>query len=189
MSARRFLGSRLPAALTIWILGITLLTLSPAFAADRYVRATVDASGQLQILTADGKTVVPPKDHEQVAFKDPQISADGSAVGWLAEYSYGTDPIPLRLVVDSGAGALTFTGNDLPIWRWGFQAGGRQVAIHQETLHHGLGIHYELRDVVTGRLVAEYQPELDRDTQQPLPKQNPPEWVLELDARRLEPVP
>ena len=37
-------------------------------------------------------------------------------------------------------------------------AGGKQVAFEQETVHGGMGIHYELRDVATGNLIAAFDP-------------------------------
>jgi hypothetical protein len=51
------------------------------------------------IVTTAGRTIEPIKDSEQVGFAKPQISPDGGAVGWLAEYpncrtSY---PVPLKL--------------------------------------------------------------------------------------------
>lgn len=71
----------------------------------------------------------------------------------------------------------TFTGARLPIWRWMFVEGGRRVAFQQETVHAGLGSHYELREVSSGRLLAEYNPGSERAG-------DPPQWVRDLDASR-----
>lgn len=90
-------------------------------------------------------------------------------------------PIPLRLAVYSGGKRRTYTGNGLPVWRWHFTADGKRIAFEQETVHGGLGIHYELRDVARGSLVAEYSPRVGPNNQ-PEPHQKGPEWVLELDA-------
>ena len=49
-------------------------------------------------------------------------------------------------------------------------------------MHGGFGIHYELRDVATGRLIAEYNPLYDQDNR-PLPDRDIPKWVAELNAR------
>ena len=85
--------------------------------------------------------------------------------------------------VYSGGKVRTYTGNELPVWRWHFTAGGQQIAYEQETVHGGLGVHYELREVASGRLIAEYTPRVGPDNRPEL-TQNPPAWVLELDAKQ-----
>jgi hypothetical protein len=158
-------------------------------AQERYVSASVDQGGALRIATAAGEVIVPEREAEsrsigrQVGFDRIQISANGLAVGWLALYpncctSY---PIPLALVVYSNGMQRSYVGNGLPVWQWRFMAGGTQIAFRQETVHGGMGVNYELRDVLTGKLVAEYQPEIGRDNQ-PLERQHPPEWVKVLDS-------
>ena len=62
-----------------------------------------------------------------------------------------------------------------------FRAAGTQVAFRQETVHGGLGVHYELRDVASGRLVASYDPPVGPDNL-PAPAQTVPEWVIELNS-------
>ena len=115
-----------------------LLAVAPASAAaETYVQATVDPSGQLRIVTKEGREIRPKKDSEQVAFDMVAISQDGMTVGWLALYpncctSY---PIPLKLVMYTNGKIRTFTGSGLPVWRWRFEAGGKQVAFEQETVH------------------------------------------------------
>jgi hypothetical protein len=169
--------------MTLPVLGIVLLAALPVVATDKYVRTSVDNDGQLRILTADGRTIVPKKAPEQVGFAEPQISPDGGTVGWLAEYpncctSY---PIPLKLVIHTNGKTRAFTGSGLPIWRWAFQAGGRHFAFRQETVHGGLGVNYELHDVITGRLLAEFSPAVGPDNQV-LSTQNAPKWVTDLDG-------
>jgi hypothetical protein len=164
---------------------IVLLPRSLVLAADIYVSAVVDDQGVLRILTKGGREIVPTKEPEQVGFSKPQISEDGRVVGWLAEFpncctSY---PIPLKLVIYSNDRVQTLTGNGLAVSRWAFQAGGKRVAFEQETVHAGLGVHYELRDVATGRLIAEYDPKIGPDNQA-LPDQHVPQWVQQLDSKR-----
>jgi len=155
---------------------------SCAFAADKYLQAEVDRDGQLRIVLASGRTFVPAKNGDQVGFAKPQISPDRRTVGWLAEFpSYSTSySIPLKLVIYSNGAARTFTGSGVPIWAWGFQAEGRQFAFSQETLHGGLGIHFELHDTRTGRLIEEYTPQVGPDNQI-LPGQTYPAWTKELN--------
>ena len=165
---------------------VTLLTVaSPCPAADTYVRASVDETGQLRILTSDARAIVLQKEPEQVGFDKVTISEDGRSVGWVALYpncctSY---PIPLKLMIYSGGDLREFSGVGLPVWQWHFTAGGKQVAFEQETVHGGLGIHYELREVATGRLIVEYGPTVGPDNR-PLAIQNVPKWVEELNAKR-----
>jgi len=164
-------------ALTIVFLGL----LSAPAAAETYVRAIVDASGQLRILTNGRRQIVPKKEPEQVAFDLAQISPDGQTVGWLEMYpncctSY---PIPLALVIYANGKLRKFTGSGLPVWRWRFEAQGKQVAFEQETVHGGMGVHYELHDVKTGRLLAKYDPPFQ--TADSADTGKPPQWVAEMN--------
>jgi len=157
---------------------------SPCSAADSYRRASVDKAGQLRILTKDGRAIAPKKEADQVGFDKVAISQDGRSVGWVALYpncctSY---PIPLKLMIYSDGHLRAFAGRGLPVWHWRFTARGRQIAFEQETVHGGLGVHYELREVATGRLIAEYNPTVGADNQ-PFPIQNVPTWVAQLNAK------
>lgn len=114
-----------------------------------------------------------------------RFSPEGRAVGWLALYpncctSY---PIPLALVVYSNGIKRSYTGNRVPVWTWRFMAAGTQIAFRQETVHGGLGVNYELRNVLSGELVARYSPEVGLDNL-PLEGQQPPEWVAALYLSR-----
>jgi TonB family protein len=153
---------------------------------ETYVRALIDKSGQLLILNSDAKETVMQKDSEQVGFDKIAISEDGHSVGWLTLYpNPGTSyPIPLTLKIYSNGDLHEFTGGGLPIFDWHFTAGGKQVACESETLHGGFGIHYELREVATGRLIAEYSPEYGPDNRLLEIQKNVPKWVEELDEKR-----
>src|SRR5262249_7506949 len=129
-----------------------------------------------------GKAVRVESDRDQVGFDKIAISEDGRSVGWLALYpncctSY---PIPLRLKVLSNGRSRTFGANGPPVWRWQFVAGGKQVAFEQETVRGGLGVHYELRDIATGRLIAQFDPPADQGGS----PSDVPRWVVELDAKQ-----
>jgi hypothetical protein len=154
-------------------------------AADRYVRAAVDARGRLCIETAGGQTITIERDPEQVGFTKIAISPDGDAVGWVglrAGRSTSYD-IPTRLVIYRADGTRTFRGEELPVWRWAFAGGGKQVVFYQETVHGGLGMHYEWRDIASGRLIAEWGPEIEPDGRA-LPNQSPPAWVREFEREK-----
>ena len=164
---------------------VMLAAVSVSAATETYLQATIDASGRLRIVTAGGKIILPRRLTTQVGFDMVAISPDGRVVGWVALYpncctSY---PIPLTLVLYANGKTRTLTGSGLPIWRWRFEADGKQVAFEQETVHGGLGTHYELRDVATGRLVEEYSPQKD-DAGPAASVREVPKWVAELNAKR-----
>lgn len=152
-------------------------------ATEVYVQTEVDSNGQLHILTKRHREIVPKREPEQVGVERVVISPDGRAVGWLALYPNGSpsdpDPVPLKLVVYANDGLRTFTGRGLPIWRWRFQADGKEVAFEQETVHGGTGVHYELRDITTGDLVAAYDPDSSSDI-----IAKPPRWVAEVGSKQ-----
>lgn len=171
-------------ALTVTFLILPTQPTAPVSAAgDRYVSAAVDPAGDLAVATGSGKTVVLRKQAEQVGFDQIIIADDRASVGWvvLQTNCCTSYPIPSRLVILSASRQRTFEGNGLPIWHWRFFDNGARFAFRQETVHGGLGIHYELRDVPSGRLLAEYSPEVGPDNQ-PLPNQTVPSWVAELDG-------
>jgi hypothetical protein len=159
---------------------VFLALASTARAAETYTQTEVDSSGQLHILTKRHREIVPKKEPEQAGFENVKISPDGRAVGWLALYPdcCTSDLIPLKLVIYVSGKLSTFTGSGLPIWRWCFQAEGEQVAFEQETVHGGTGIHYELRDIATGKLVAQYGPDSDSEM-----TAKPPRWVAEVGSK------
>ena len=155
---------------------------SRCVAKDTYVGAMVDTAGDLRIERAKARAVVFKKDSEQTSFDQIAISKGGESVGWLAMYpncctSYS---IPLKLRVYSRGRLRTFGGDSLPIWRWQFTSDGKRVAFEQETVHGGFGVHYELRDVQTGRLIAEFDPPVGSDNRSTA-SANAPQWVVELD--------
>lgn len=126
-----------------------LLSVTPVFAADEiYVRVALDPNGKLHIFTQDRREILPANENDQTGFHHAAIAPDRCAVGWLALYpncctSY---PIPLKLVIYSNGKTQTFTGS-------------KQFAFEQETVHGGLGVHYELHDLTSGKRLAEYEPE------------------------------
>jgi hypothetical protein len=63
--------------------------------------------------------------------------------------------------------------NELPIWYWSFRNGAREVCYQQETVHGGFGVRYELREVATGKLLAQFEPGHGGSK---------PAWVEELEA-------
>jgi hypothetical protein len=157
-----------------WLLAVALVAL-PAFAATHYRAARVLPDGRLRLTTSDGTTVFAPRDTQgedqpQAAFAQVRIAPDHATVGWLALYpsccqSY---PIPLELkLFRDGRIVRTLTGADMPIWHWRFVDRGRAVAFVQRPTHGAAPDHYELHDVASGRLVAEF--DHDEGDTTPLP--------------------
>ena len=153
--------------------GLTLLLLAlplAAHAASHYQKTTIDSQTRLWILDANAAQHAPKKLPDQTGFSTAAISADRTTVGWLALYpncctSY---PVPLVLVIYRDGKVLRTFKNSMAIWAWHFEAGGRQVAFEQESVHGHHGVHYELHDIDSGRLLGRY----DGD-----PKPDAPRWV------------
>ena len=164
----------------LWVVVLLLGLPSIYAAADLYVETVIDPSGQLRISTKHHREIVPKKEQDQTGFADAQISPDGRAVGWLALYPNccTTYPIALKLVILANGAQRSYAGNGLPISRWCFWAGGKQVAFEQETVHGGMGVHYELRDIETGELIDKYDPDANPDS-----ITKPPRWVVVLDSK------
>jgi len=162
-------------AITVIVLGMAAL----APAAETYVAMGIDPSGQLYIVTKRHREIMPKKEAQQVGFARPEIAPDGRSVGWLAVYSNSdTDyPTPMKLVVYDNGEQRAFKGTGLPIRRWCFEAGGKEVAFEQETVHGGIDAHYELRDVATGDLVEKFEPDPNADM-----AARPPRWVVDLNS-------
>ena len=173
------------AAICVVTLGASVLTA----AAETYVQATIGPHSQLRIVTASGKTILPKRLNrndvfgQQVGFESVAISPDRRVVGWIALYNNCCTSylIPLALVLYSDGRTLTLTGRGLPIFQWCFRDNGRQVAFEQEMLHGWEGVHYELHEVNSGRLVSEYTPTLDRESTEEVGVE--PLWVHDLKSR------
>jgi len=177
------------------ILTRTALTLLLALSAERmtavqeperYVAAVVDQAGALRISTRDGRTIAIPREDQQKSFAQIKISPAGDAVGWVGMQgncctSYD---IPLQLYIYRAGRRVTFEGNRRPVWDWAFLADGRQFAFHQETVHGGMGVHYELRNLENGQLISTYDPEEYIDASGNLVSDKlVPNWVRELRSK------
>jgi hypothetical protein len=142
----------------------------PSSAQRTYRRAEIDSTGQLRIALSNQRVIRPARDSGQVAFDQVALSSDHRVVGWVALFpncctSY---PIPLELVLLRADGGRTVISNELPIWQWTFAADGRNVVIRQAPVHGSAPMHFELRHIRTGTLIATAQ--ADSATQAALPR-------------------
>jgi len=166
-----------------------LILAGPALAiaapsATRYRSASADSTGRVEIVTTTGRAIPIAPAKEQVGVDLVTLAPNGNAVGWVALYpnvatSY---PIPLELLVYADGKLRRFHGNGLPIWVWRFLDDGAQISFEQETVHGGLGVHYERRRVNDGHLVAEFTPDVDRDGRRI--SSEGPAWTRDLDQDR-----
>ncbi len=161
------------------LLAVIVAAQQPSSNAERYESVRVDDAGQLHILTTGGREIIPRKDGDQVGFEDAAVSPDKKAVAWKALFpncctSY---PIPVYMVLYSGGRFTKLTGSGLPIWQWRFLSEGTQIAFEQETVHGGWGVHYELHDVSSGKLLAEYDPHTGVNEQVDDKESDRPDWV------------
>jgi hypothetical protein len=162
----------------------------PCAAADTYVRVDLNGTGQLQIVTKQGRTILLDKKPDQVGFAALEISENGRAVGWLAMYSLCCTSYPRAqklMIYSSGRLREVDAVGPLPFDFWHFMDGGRRFAFETNTLHGPALAHYELRDVATGRILAGFDPPWSPDGQTLL-MENAPRWVKELEAKRQKTV-
>jgi hypothetical protein len=158
----------------------------PRGGVERYASASIDAAGNLVVTRADGKTTIVRKRGDQKSFGEPVVSPDGTAVGAQALFSNccTSYDIPLQLVVYANGRVHRFKGIGLSIFRWHFASGGSRVAYGQEPVHFGCEIHYELREIVSERLLeAADIPQQCEQVPDPRPAVIPL-WVEELRADR-----
>jgi hypothetical protein len=118
-----------------------------------------DSGGRIHVADSGGNDVAPPAEKDQIDATEAKIADDKQTVGWLVEFKVddGTSyPIALSLVVYRSGKILHRFETTMVIAGWQFVEGGKQVAFYSATLHGDSGAHFELHDVTTGRLLAQY---------------------------------
>ena len=154
---------------------------------ETYQAVSIDADGNLRILTSVRKTVIVRKGGlskagetfgRQTAFQNPVLSPDRRAVGAQAlfENCCTSYDIPLQLVIYSNGKTHRFEGR-LAIFDWHFVDGGRRVAFSQQTVHSACAVHWELRDIASERLLAQVDIPQECGPGPMLPKVSVPRWV------------
>jgi hypothetical protein len=153
---------------------------------ETYESASLGGDGSLIITTAGGKTITIPREGEQSSFSPPVMSSSRAAVGAQALFpncctSYD---IPLELVIYRNGSVRRFRGIGLPIFKWHFADAGGRVAFGQEPVHFGCEIHYELREIDSGRLLDSADiPQACGQIPNPRPLKIP-KWVSDLASKK-----
>ena len=157
---------------------------------DRYASVAVNADGNVTVSTEDGRQITPPRlppfsdGINSVGADKAAVAPDHRSVGWLALFENGgtSYPLPLKLVVLHNGRLHSLDGNGYAsIWFWSFQDGGKRVAAREELPHGGVGVHYDLWDVASGKRVADYTPTYDENGHT-IARPNQPAWVKALDV-------
>ena len=123
---------------------------------ETYEAVSIDAQGNLQIVTTAGRITTVAKEAKQTTLAEPFISPDHTAVGATGEYTNccTSYDIPLQLIVYSDGRVHRYSGElGLAIFDWHFVDGGRRVAFGAQTVHFGCEVHWRLVDIRTDRLV------------------------------------
>ena len=135
-----------------------------------YRSAMIDQNGQLHILLASGRQILPPRLPYQVAFSNPLLSRDHRTVGWLADYSGDSYPYSGALVLYRFDHLLRKFSAKQTFWSWRFANGDRDVAYCDGPTHGGAS-ECDLRSLKSGNLLARWIPN---------DKADPPAWAKDL---------
>lgn len=132
-------------------------------------RIYVDAkSGRIHIVDVSMKDVEVLPDKDQVDAAQPKLADDNLTAGWLIESKVddGTSyPIPLCLAIYREGRVIRRFTTGMAIGDWQFVNAATQVAFSTNTLHGDHPAHFELRDVLSGKLLSQY----DQDSSLPAP--------------------
>ena len=136
---------------------------------------SVGADKQIHILYSNGQEFIAPQQADQVDCTSSKIAEDKRTAGWLIDYlncctSY---PLPLRLVIYRDGHIIQQFAPGQSIWDWQFLKSGKQVAFWIGPTHGTYTPHFELHDVKSGRLLAQWDGHV---------KDKHPAWVSGLKA-------
>lgn len=111
----------------------------------------------------------------QVGIEADQTAEDGQTVGWLVDFADpdNSSPDAEILVIFRAGRIIRRFGTGQVFWSWGFYKQSEQVAYHVGPTHGEESSHCELHDVKTGRLLAQWDGDLDDGRR--------PAWTKRLD--------
>ena len=154
---------------------ISWLVLSVSLPAQSGFQVFADKTGRVHIRSKNGEEQVVAGKPHQIGIELVQAAPDGQTVGWLVDYSDpdNSSPDAGKLVIFGGGHIVRRFGTDQVFWSWTFYAQGEQVAYHVGPTHGEESSHCELHDVKTGRLLAQWDGDLDDSKR--------PQWTRGLD--------
>lgn len=122
----------------MWVLVLLMLS----FAQDDAVKSVPKADGQVGV---------------------ESVQKAGVSVGWLVDFESpdGGAPVAGTLIVWKGGHVIRRFETDQTFWSWSFVNGARAVAYHTGPMHGERKSHCELRDVAGGRLLVEWDGDLE----------------------------
>jgi hypothetical protein len=157
---------RVGLALTPIIVATAYWSVAQSFAkVAEIVKVEIDSDGRIHITDSAGKEVVPPEDRDQANCSSPKVAEDKHTVGWLAEYPNDANsyPLPLALVIYRNGKIIRQISPGQSIWDWQFIKAGSQVAFWIGPTHGEFIPHFELHDVRSGKLMAQWDGHLDQE--------------------------
>jgi len=153
-----------------------LAALAPAVAAAQLhpISVTPDSLGAALITFAHRKVTHVPKERGQTGIREAVIASDGRTAGWFVEYRVegASDGVAEALVIWRDGKVSRRFKTEQAFYSWAFVSRGTQVAYHTGPMNGEQSSHCELRDVKTGRRLAEWNGDLESGTK--------PAWVASL---------
>ncbi len=139
-----------------WLLAVAGFSQSPAIA------VSAGPDGAVEITLANRNKTSVPKEPDQTGFDDAHIAADGTT-GWLVQYNVEgvSYPIDGKLILWRNGRIIRRFATEQSFYSWTFVAKGEQVAYHVGPLHGEQKSHCELHDVASGRLIAQWDGDLE----------------------------
>ncbi|MBD8900023.1 hypothetical protein [Rhodanobacter sp. DHG33] len=167
------------------LLWLVLALLPGLVMAEQYRSVTLATDRATLVLhTSHGDVRAPHTDPDQQGFDEPHVAAGGHTVGWLElEGNCCTSyPLPTSLVLYRDGRLLRRFADGMAIWDWRFVRDGHAVAYRQRAPHGISTIVYVLRDVDSGKQLAEFDcyPREGAPAGQPAPYTydgKVPDWV------------
>ena len=154
------------AALLSAVLFLSLATMSAqnTTTAAEIAKVDIDSARRVHVVDSSGHEASPPASKGQVSCSSAKIADDKHTAGWLAEYENPNNsyPLPLALVIFRNGAIVREIGIGQSIWDWKFAKAGSEVAFWTGPTHGDFVPHFELRDVRTGRLLAQWDGHLDQ---------------------------
>jgi hypothetical protein len=122
------------------LISAILLTSNVLVAAEAIYRATTTKDRKLYIILDDGREILAPKLHDQVAFQAPAVAPNHRTVGWLVDYldpATASYPLPGALAIYRGGRIIHVFKTNQVFWDWQFRDDGNRVAYSIGPTHGG----------------------------------------------------